>query len=164
MVIDSALRIAAATKADVPVIFGMIKALADYEKMADEVVATEAGLRDVLFGPRPAAEVVIGYVGDEAAGIAIFFPNFSTFLGRPGLYLEDLFVYPKWRGKGLGRMLLSHLARIAVDRGYGRMEWSVLDWNEPAIGFYRSLGAQAMDEWTVHRLAGDSLRTLAARS
>jgi GNAT superfamily N-acetyltransferase len=156
-----AFRIAPATIEDVPLILRLIKALAEYEKLSDQVVATETRLRESLFGADPSAEVVIGYAGDEPAGFALFFHTFSTFLGQRGLYLEDLFVVPEWRGRGLGRLLLSHLARIAVERGCGRMEWSVLDWNEPAIGVYRSVGAVPMDEWTVYRLTGSALRALA---
>jgi GNAT superfamily N-acetyltransferase len=155
-------RITAATASDVGVLHDLIKALAAYEKLTHEVVATEADLRAALFGPRPAAEAAIAYAGAEPAGFAVFFHNFSTFLGRPGLYLEDLFVRPEWRGRGLGRLLMAHVAKIAVERRCGRMEWAVLDWNEPAIGFYRRLGARAMDEWTVYRLTGDRLRALAA--
>ncbi|MGE0394470.1 MAG: N-acetyltransferase family protein [Vicinamibacterales bacterium] len=153
-------RIEHATAADVPVIFGMIRALADYERLADAVTTTEEELREVLFGASPAAEVVIGYEGDAPAGIAIFFHNFSTFLGKRGLYLEDLFVKPEYRGRGYGKALLRHLAGIAVARDCGRMEWSVLDWNAPAIGFYRKLGAVPMDEWTVFRLTGEALAAL----
>ena len=130
--------------------------------MADEVVATEASLRETLFGPRARAEVVIAYAGAEPAGFAVWFHNYSTFLGRPGLYLEDLFVLPEWRRRGLGRKLLGYLARVAVARGCGRFEWSVLDWNEPAVRFYRKIGARAMDEWTVYRLTGDALKRLAS--
>jgi len=155
-------RIERATERDVPVILAMIRALADYERMSDQVTATEAGLREALFGARPGAEVLIAYVGDRPAGFALFFHNFSTFLGQRGLYLEDLFVVPERRGGGVGRSLLEALARIAVERGCGRFEWAVLDWNEPAIGFYTRLGARSMDEWTVFRLTGDGLRRLAA--
>lgn len=147
---------------DVPLILRFIRDLAAYEKLSDEVVATEDALRRFLFGPSPAAEVIIGYVGEEPVGFALFFRSFSTFLGRLGLYLEDLFVLPQWRGRAFGRRLLVHLAGIAVDRGCGRMEWSVLDWNELALGVYRRIGAQPMNEWTVHRLTGDGLRQLAA--
>jgi GNAT superfamily N-acetyltransferase len=154
-------RIDPATIDDVPLILGLIRGLAEYEKLSDQVVATEARLRESLFGAHPAAEVVIGYAGDEPAGFALFFHTFSTFLGQRGLYLEDLFVVPQWRGRGLGRVLLSHLARIAVERDCGRMEWSVLNWNEPAIGFYRSVGAVPLDEWTMFRLTGPSLLALA---
>lgn len=140
----------------------MIRALADYERMTDQVVTSEDGLREVLFGERPAAEVLLGLEGDTPVGIAIFFHNFSTFLGKRGLYLEDLFVKPVHRGKGYGKALLLRLAAIAVERHCGRMEWSVLDWNEPAIGFYRKLGAVAMDEWTVFRLTGPALAAAGA--
>jgi GNAT superfamily N-acetyltransferase len=155
-------RIERATERDVPVILGMIRALAEYERMSDQVTATEPGLRDALFGARPGAEVLVAYVEDRPAGFALFFHNFSTFLGRRGLYLEDLFVIPERRGGGVGQRLLEELARIAVERGCGRFEWSVLDWNEPAIGFYKRLGAQPMNEWTIFRLTGERLRRLAA--
>lgn len=154
-------RIEPASEGDVPLILGLIKALAEYERLAHEVVATEADIRESLFGAQPHAEAVIARVGSEAVGFAVWFYTYSTFLARPGLYLEDVFVLPAWRGRGIGRALLGHLARLAVARGCGRMEWSVLDWNEPAIGFYRRIGAQPMDEWTVYRLTGDALRRLA---
>jgi GNAT superfamily N-acetyltransferase len=125
------------------------------------VVATEDGLRDGLFGARPVAEVLLAYWADEPAGFALYFPNFSTFLGQPGIYLEDLFVEPEFRGRGIGKALLGRLAKIAQERNCGRLEWAVLDWNRPAIDFYRSLGAVAKDEWTVFQLAGDSLNRLA---
>ena len=147
---------------DVPLIRALIAELAEYERLADAAVATDADLREQLFGAHPAAEVLIGEVDGEAAGVALFFHNFSTFLGKRGLYLEDLFVRPAFRGAGLGRHLMAALARIAVQRGCGRFEWSVLDWNEPAIGFYRTLGAVGMDGWTVQRLEGDALHSLAA--
>ena len=153
--------IRAATVEDVPLILRFIRRLAEYERLAHEVVATEDGLRHWLFGARPAAEVVIAEWGGEPAGFALFFHNFSTFLGRPGVYLEDLYVEPEHRGRGIGKALLAHLARLAVERGCGRLEWWVLDWNEDAIRFYRSIGAVAMDEWTVHRVAGDALTALA---
>jgi GNAT superfamily N-acetyltransferase len=156
-----AFRIERATERDVPLILQLIKGLAEYEKMSDEVSATEERLRQSLFGARPAAEVVIGYAGDEPAGFALFFHNYSTFLARPGIYLEDLFVRPEWRGQGYGRQFLAHLAALAVERGCGRLEWVVLDWNEPAIGFYERLGAKPMREWRVFRLTGDGLRQLA---
>ncbi|MBW8868010.1 MAG: GNAT family N-acetyltransferase [Acidobacteria bacterium] len=156
------LRIERATERDVPLILGLIKALAEYERMSDEVIATEDGLRRTLFGPHPAAEVVVGYAGDEPAGFALFFHNYSTFLGKPGLYLEDLFVVPTFRGRGYGKALLVHLAKLAVERDCGRFEWSVLDWNDPAIGFYKKLGATPMDGWTIFRVTGDALRELAA--
>ena len=157
------IRIDAATPDDVPLLLRLITALAEYERMTDQVVATEADVRAALFGDRPAAEAVIARAGGEAVGFALWFYNYSTFLGRQGLYLEDLFVLPEQRGRGIGRALLIHLARVAVSRNCGRMEWSVLDWNEPAIRFYRSLGAEPMDEWTVFRVTGDALTRLAER-
>ncbi|HLW35315.1 MAG TPA: GNAT family N-acetyltransferase [Chthoniobacterales bacterium] len=153
-----------ATVADVPTILELIKALATYERAPDEVVATEAGLAQVLFGKKPAAEVLLAFENERAVGFALFFHNFSTWLGRPGLYLEDLFVRPEDRGKGYGRALLVELAKIARDRGCGRLEWAVLDWNEPAIKFYRKLGAKPMHEWTVFRLTGDEIGQLADSS
>lgn len=159
---SSSFRIEQARERDVPVILRLILELAEYEKLADQVSVTEAGLRASLFGERPAAEVVLGYAGAEAAGFAVFFQNFSTFLGRPGLYLEDLYVMPPWRRQGLGRRLLAYLARLAVERGCGRMEWSVLDWNEPALRLYRKLGARPLDEWTVYRLTGAALLELSS--
>jgi GNAT superfamily N-acetyltransferase len=155
------LRITPATERDVPLILRLIKDLAEYERMSNEVVATEEGLRATLFGPRPAAEVLLGYAGEEPAGFALFFHNFSTFVGKPGLYLEDLFVVPKFRGRGYGKALLARLAQIAIERNCGRFEWSVLDWNEPAIGFYRKLGAVPMEDWTIFRVSGAALETLA---
>ena len=146
---------------DVPLILGLIRALAEYERLAHEVVATEELLTRHLFGGERRAEVLIAMEEESAVGFALFFHNFSTFLGRPGLYLEDLFVVPESRGRGVGRELLSALARIAVERECGRMEWWVLDWNASAIGFYESLGAVAMDDWTVFRLTGESLERLA---
>ena len=157
---ETPIRIERATERDVPLILELINGLAVYEKLAHEVTATEAGLRETLFGARPAAEVVIAYAGDTPAGFALFFPNYSTFLGKPGLYLEDLFVLPEWRGHGLGLALMTHLAKTAVERGCGRFEWSVLDWNEPAIGFYEKLGAVPMAEWTIFRLTGEALERL----
>src|SRR5205814_7857799 len=150
-----------ATAADVPIILALIRALATYERAPNDVTATEDGLSKVLFGEKPAAEVLLAFENETAVGFAVFFHNFSTWLGRPGLYLEDLFVRPEDRGKGYGRALLIHLAKIARDRGCGRMEWAVLDWNEPAIQFYRKLGAKSMDEWTVFRLKGDGIAKLA---
>jgi GNAT superfamily N-acetyltransferase len=146
---------------DLPIILELIRDLADYERAPNEVVATEEGLREVLFGKRPAAEVVLAMEDGNAVGFAVFFHNFSTWLGRHGLYLEDLFVRPDSRGKGYGRALLVHLAKIARDRGCGRMEWAVLDWNEPAIRFYRSLGAAPNEEWTIFRLTSDKIAGLA---
>lgn len=154
-------RIEQAKKKDVPLIHSFIRELAEYERLSHEVVATEASLRETLFGERPAAEVIIGYDRDVAVGFALFFHNFSTFLSRRGLYLEDLYVRPEFRGKGLGRAMLVHLARLARARDCGRFEWAVLDWNEPAIKFYRSLGAAAMDDWTTFRLTGEALDRLA---
>jgi GNAT superfamily N-acetyltransferase len=159
-----AFRIERATEGDVPLILRLIKDLAEYERMSSDVVATEQGLRDSLFGARPAAEVIIAYAGDTPAGFALFFHNYSTFLGKPGLYLEDLFVVPEFRGNGYGRELLRELAAIAVERGCGRFEWSVLDWNEPAIGFYKKLGAVPMEDWTVFRLTGHALSRLSRQA
>jgi GNAT superfamily N-acetyltransferase len=156
-------EIRAATEDDVPLVLSFIRELAEYEKLSDEVVATEEVLRDSLFGERTGAEVVICYHDGDPAGFALFFHNFSTFLGRPGLYLEDLYVKPEMRGRGLGRALLVHLAGIARERGCGRMEWSVLDWNEPAITLYKGIGATPMDEWTVYRVTGEVLEELASR-
>ena len=150
-----------ATVADVPIILELIRALATYERAPNEVTATEENLVEVLFGERPAAEVLLAFENETAVGFAVFFHNFSTWLGRPGLYLEDLFVRPEDRGKGYGRALLIQLANIARDRGCGRMEWAVLDWNEPAIEFYRKLGAKPMDDWTVFRLTRDGIAELA---
>jgi GNAT superfamily N-acetyltransferase len=159
-----AIRIRPATVADVASILAFIRELAEYERLTHEAVADEAGLAAQLFGPTPRAEVLIAEVGGQPAGFALFFHNFSTFLGKPGLYLEDLFVRPAFRGRGLGKRLMLRLAQIAVARDCGRFEWSVLDWNAPAIAFYRSLGALPMDEWTVQRVSGDALRALAAQS
>jgi GNAT superfamily N-acetyltransferase len=152
-----------ATGEDVPLILSFIHELAEYEKLSHEVSATEELLRDALFGERPAAEVLIGESDGQPAAFALFFHNFSTFLGRPGIYLEDLYVRPEFRGRGLGKDMLSHLARLAKERGCGRLEWWVLDRNEPAIGFYRSVGAVPMDDWTVYRVTGAALDGLAAR-
>jgi len=157
-------RIEPAAERDVPLILKFIRGLAHYERLEHEVVATEESLRSTLFGPRPVAEVILGYAGAEPAGVALFFHNYSTFLGRPGLYIEDLFVLPEWRSKGLGRRLLVYIAKLAVERRCGRVEWAVLDWNEPAVRFYRRLGARAMEEWTVYRLTGDTLSQLATEA
>lgn len=157
-----AVTITQAQEADVPDILRFIFELARYEKLEHEVEATEEALKVHLFGPRPAAEVVFVEHDGERAGFALFFPDFSTFLAKPGLYLEDLYVRPEKRGRGLGRALLAHLARIALERGCGRLEWWVLNWNEDAIGFYRSLGAEPMSDWTVQRVAGEALTALAA--
>jgi GNAT superfamily N-acetyltransferase len=146
---------------DVPIILQLIRDLATYERAPDEVTATEEQLVDVLFGERPVAEVLLAFEKELPVGFAVYFYNFSTWLGRPGLYLEDLFVKPEKRGKGYGRALLVELAKIARDRGCGRMEWAVLNWNEPAIKFYRALGAKPMDEWTVFRLTREEIAKLA---
>jgi GNAT superfamily N-acetyltransferase len=146
---------------DVPVILGLIRELATYERAPDEVTATEEQLVDILFGEKRVAEVLLAFEGKSPVGFAVFFHNFSTWLGRPGLYLEDLFVKPDKRGKGYGRALLVDLAKIARERVCGRMEWAVLNWNEPAIKFYRALGAKPLDEWTVYRLTGDGITRLA---
>ncbi|NLR69503.1 GNAT family N-acetyltransferase [Novosphingobium sp. ERN07] len=152
-----------ATSADLPLVARLIRALAEYEKLAHEVRFDEAVLGQKLFGPRPYAEVVIGEVDGVAQGFALFFHNFSTFEGKPGIYLEDLFVQPEARGSGLGKALLAHLAALAAERDCARLEWSVLDWNEPAIGFYKALGAKFMDEWTVMRVDGTALAQLGAQ-
>lgn len=149
-----------AVAADVPVIAQLIRDLAEYERLAHAVVFDEAQLRAHLFGPRPYAEVLLAEDGGAVVGFALFFHTYSTFRGQPGVYLEDLFVKPEWRGKGLGKALLVALARLAVGRGCARMEWSVLNWNEPSIRFYESLGAKPQDEWTVYRLDGEALTTL----
>jgi GNAT superfamily N-acetyltransferase len=146
---------------DVPIILQLIRDLATYERAPEEVVATEEQLIDLLFGERRVAEVLLAFEEESPVGFAVYFYNFSTWLGRPGLYLEDLFVKPEKRGKGYGRALLVELAKIARDRGCGRMEWAVLNWNEPAIKFYRALGAKPMDEWTVFRLTREEIAKLA---
>jgi len=156
------LAIRPATPADLPAIAQFIRDLADYEKLAHEVRFDEAKLGEKLFGARPYAEVVIGEIDGAAQGFALFFHNFSTFEGRPGIYLEDLFVRPEARGSGLGKALLAYLAKLCIERDCARLEWSVLDWNAPAIGFYKGLGAKMMDEWTVMRVDGDALPGLAA--
>jgi GNAT superfamily N-acetyltransferase len=151
-----------ATEADVPLILELIKELAAYEKLSHEVVATVEILNETLFGEDAHAEVIIGYLNDVPISFALFFHNFSTFLGRPGIYLEDLYVKPVARGKGIGQKMLGYLANLAIQRKCGRLEWWVLDWNETAIGFYKKLGAKAMDEWTVYRVTGNALNNLAA--
>jgi GNAT superfamily N-acetyltransferase len=153
-----------ASERDVALILRLITALAEYEKLSHQCVATEDALRETLFGAHPAAEVVIARVGDEPVGFALWFHNYSTFLATRGLYLEDLFVLPGWRGRGVGKALLTHLARTAVERGCGRMEWAVLDWNAPAIGFYKRLGAVLLDDWRICRLTGETLAALAGRA
>lgn len=154
------LQIEHATEQDVPRILRLVEGLADYENLSDQVAVTADKLRATLFGRERAAEVLLARVDDEAVGLAVFFQNYSTFLGQPGIYLEDIFVLPEWRKRGCGRALFERVASIAVERGCGRLEWAVLDWNEPAIRFYQSLGARALDEWTVYRLTGDALRRL----
>ena len=155
-------QIRPATPDDIPHILQFIRELADYEKLSHQVTATKDLLHQHLFGPRPVAECLVAQLDGSPVGFALFFHNFSTFLGRPGIYLEDLFVRPAARGRGVGRALLTHLAQIAVERNCGRLEWSVLDWNAPAIGFYKKLGAVPMDEWTVMRVSGDALKILAS--
>ena len=155
------LSIRPAIPADLPLIAGFIRDLAEYEKLSHEVRFEEAKLGENLFGARPYAEIVIGEIDGTPQGFALFFHNFSTFEGRPGIYLEDLFVRPKARGSGLGKALLAHLAKLCVERDCARLEWWVLDWNEPSIGFYKSLGAKLMDEWTVMRVDGEALMKLA---
>jgi GNAT superfamily N-acetyltransferase len=158
-----AIAIRPAVREDTGRILAFIRELAEYERLAHEAVADEAGLARQLFGDTPRAEVLIAEVDGEAAGFALFFHNFSTFLGKPGLYLEDLFVRPQYRGLGLGKRLMVRLAKLALERDCGRFEWSVLDWNTPAIDFYRGLGAVGMSDWTVQRVAGDALAALAAQ-
>jgi GNAT superfamily N-acetyltransferase len=150
-----------ATPEDVPLVLSFIKELAEYEKLLHEVVATEDILQETLFGPKSHAEVVIGYLDQKPISFALFFHNFSTFLGRPGIYLEDLYVKPAARGHGIGKRMLSFLAKLAIDRKCGRLEWWVLDWNTPAIEFYKKIGAKPMDEWTVYRVTEDDLTALA---
>ncbi len=156
------LQIAAATPADVPQILELIRALAEYEKLSHAVSATEEQLHETLFGGKPAAEVLLARWEQECAGFAIFFPSYSTFLARPGIYLEDLYVKPHLRGRGIGFALLKRLAAIAAERRCGRLEWAVLNWNEPAIRFYTRLGAVPLDDWTTYRLTGNALASLAA--
>lgn len=161
---SDSITIRPATEQDVPLIQGFIRDLARYEHLEHEMVATEEGLRKTLFGERRYAEVVFACVGDDPVGFALFFHNYSTFLGKPGIYLEDLFVRPEARGRGIGKRLLAWLAQTAVARDCGRLEWAVLDWNEPSIGFYRSLGAILKSEWQIFRLSGDPLQALAGES
>jgi GNAT superfamily N-acetyltransferase len=150
-----------AERKDVPLITALIRDLAEYEKMLDEMVATEELLEKHLFGKKKLVEVVLGYYNDLPVGFALFFHNFSTFVGKPGLYLEDLYIKPEYRGKGFGKALLTYLAKIAVERDCGRYEWVVLNWNEPSLKFYKMLGAKVMDEWLIHRVTGDDLKSLA---
>ena len=159
---SASVRIEPATPEDVPLILAFVRELAEYERSADKVVADEESLRESLFGERSVAEGRIAYVGREPAGMALFFHNFSTWTGLRGLYLEDLYVRPEMRGRGVGRRLLAHLARLARERDCARFEWAVLNWNAPAIGFYQSLGAVPMDEWKIYRLTGDALERLAS--
>ncbi len=158
-----ALRVTRATEADLPIILRFVQDLADYERIRDHCVATEEKLRRSLFGEQPHAEVLIARLGDEPAGFAVYFNSYSTFLAQRGLYLEDLFVTPEARGKGIGYALLTELARITVDRGYQRLEWTVLDWNELAIDFYKRIGAIPKNEWTTFRLSGEALEAMAAK-
>jgi GNAT superfamily N-acetyltransferase len=153
-------EIRAATEADVPLILSFITKLAVYEKLAHEVTAAEESLRETLFGSRRFAEVALGFFNGEPVGFVLFFHNYSTFLAKPGLYIEDLFVDEEFRGRGFGRALFLHVGKLARERNCGRLEWAVLDWNEPAIGFYKKLGAAAMDEWTVFRITGENLKRL----
>lgn len=153
-------RLRAATAADVPAILACIRGLAEYERLAHECIATEALLRESLFGTAPAAQVVLAELDGETIGFALWFRSYSTFLARAGIHLEDLFVFPAWRGRGVGRLLLGYLARLALERGDGRLEWAVLDWNREAIRFYESLGAVAMNDWTTYRVTGEALTSL----
>ncbi len=157
------LRIESATANDTPVIMSFIRQLAEYERLSHAFVADEETLRESLFGKDRGAEVILGFYEDSPVAFAVFFHNFSTFLGRPGMYLEDLFVIPEMRGRGFGREMLVHIAHLAHSRQCGRLEWSVLDWNEPAIRFYKSFGAVPMDEWTVFRVTGEALEKLAGK-
>ena len=157
------IRVEKATPNDVPLILELIRGLAEYERLSRDVEATEDRVREALFGARPDAEVILARDGDRPAGFALFFHTFSTFLGRRGLYLEDLFVKPEFRGRGIGKRLMVELARISIDRGCGRFEWTVLDWNEPAIGFYKRLGAKMLNQWVICRVDGDALPRLAAQ-
>lgn len=157
-----AITIKAGTINDVPLILKFIKELAEFEKLLHEVTATEDTLQETLFGEHAKAKVIIAYANQEAVGFALYFYNFSTFLGKPGIYLEDLYVKPERRGLGIGKRLLQYLAKLAIEENCGRLEWWVLDWNQPAIDFYRSIGAVAMDEWTVQRVSGDTLKKLAS--
>jgi GNAT superfamily N-acetyltransferase len=161
--VSAPLKIAAATERDVPLILSFIRKLAEYEKLSHMVVATEENVREHVFGPNPVAEVLLAYWGEEPVGFALYLRNFSTFLGQAGIYLEDLFVDPAHRGNGIGKALLTQLAKIAVERGYGRLQWAVLDWNTPSIEFYQRLGAVPLDEWTTYRLTGEELKRLAEK-
>lgn len=160
---QSELIIKQAKEEDVPLILSFIKKIAEYEKLSHEVIATEEILRESLFGEKPSAEVVFGYLNNEPVAYAVYFYNFSTFIGKKGLYLEDLFVLPELRGSGIGKKMLIYLIKKSVEENCGRMEWAVLDWNEPAIKFYKSLGAKPMDEWTTFRMDEEALRKIATR-
>jgi GNAT superfamily N-acetyltransferase len=160
MPVAEEIRVARAEESQIPLILSFIRKLAEYERLSHKVTVDEELLRKSLFGPKPAAEVVIAYWGEEAAGFAVYFHNFSTFAGRPGIYLEDLFVEPAFRGKGIGKSLLVYLAKLAQERGCARLDWSVLDWNEPAKSFYRKLGAEPLEDWTTYRLSGAELKNL----
>ncbi len=157
-------RVAAATPADVPLLHRMVQALAIYEKLEHTMRAGETDLDRALFGARPVAEALVGFLEDRAVGFALYFPTYSTFVGKPGIWLEDLFVVPEARGHGVGRGLLSRLAALVLERGGGRLEWTVLDWNAPSIAFYRALGAIALDDWTTYRVVGEALESLAGLS
>lgn len=161
---SSELMLRPAEPADVPVLFQLIQALAEYEKLSHAVTGTADALKEHLFGSRPYAEAIIVEYAGQAVGFALFFPNFSTFLTQPGIYLEDLFVLPEYRRQGIGKAILSYLAQLAVERGCGRLEWSVLDWNEPAIAFYRRMGASILEDWRICRVTGESLTQLAAKA
>jgi GNAT superfamily N-acetyltransferase len=161
MTTDASFTIRPATVEDVPLVLEFVKALAEYEKLSHRVTATEAVLRQSLFGAHPGGEVLLAFEGETPVGFAVFFPNFSTFLGVKGLWLEDLFVKPEHRGRGYGKALLLHVARIARERGCGRLEWAALDWNTPAWDFYRALGATPLEDWTMFRVTGDALERLA---
>jgi GNAT superfamily N-acetyltransferase len=157
---DSRIKIRRASIEDVPLVFGLIKELAEFERISHEVVATEETIRESLFGEKPSAEAVLAEVGGASAGFAIYFHNYSTFVGRAGLYIEDLYVRPEFRGKGIGKALLGHCASVACERGLGRVEWAVLDWN-PAREFYEHLGARPLGDWVLYRLAGDAMKKVA---
>jgi GNAT superfamily N-acetyltransferase len=158
---EQTIRIERATEKDIPLILTLIKGLAEYERLLPQCVATEELLRETLFGEKKYAEVVIAYYDHEPAGFALFFHNYSTFLARPGIYLEDLYVFPHLRGEGIGKALLVYIARIAKERNCGRFEWAVLDWNEPSIAFYKKLGAVPLNDWTTMRVTGEALELLA---
>lgn len=160
---NSPITIRSATPADVPALFSLIQALAEYEKLSDAVTGNPEQLADHLFGVRPCIEAIVADLAGQVVGFALFFPSYSTFLTKPGIYLEDLFVLPEYRSQGIGRALLTHLAQLAVDRDCGRLEWSVLDWNKPAIGFYKRMGATILPDWQTCRVIGDALTTMAQK-